>query len=258
MTHANAGVTTLPVPHLHWALFLDVDGTLVEITDTPHNTRVAPGTLLLLLRLATLLDSALALVSGRPIRDVDRMFAPHQFATAGVHGLEYRNRTGLITLDESSARLNSARTAIRDFVRSSPGVIVEDKGVALTVHYRLAPDVEPAIRRLMTELAGELGDEFHVQEGKMLLELKPTHRDKGHAVASFMAESPFLHRVPVYVGDDVTDEDGFATVNGLGGLSIRVGSGTNSKARYTIASVHHVLEWLEGVAATLAAQRDRT
>jgi trehalose 6-phosphate phosphatase len=255
MSVSRPAAVPFPAPNEQWALFLDVDGTLVEITDTPHGTRVAPETLALLKRLARLLDGALALVSGRSVRDVDRLFAPHHFATAGVHGFEYRNQNDLIRLDESSTQLDRARQAIQDFAHTAPGVIVEDKGMALTVHYRMAPSAEPALRKLMSALGATLGERFHVQDGKMLLELKPTNRDKGHAISSFMEEEPFIHRVPVYVGDDVTDEDGFATVNRLGGLSIRVGAEANSHARYSLPSVHDVLAWLGSVANALSPDR---
>lgn len=229
-----------------WALFLDVDGTLLEIADHPDAVRGSPRLKLLLRRALLDLDGCVALVSGRPIVELDRLFAPLVMPAAGLHGVERRSADG--TFHYSAAmddRLHAVRHRLMEFAQAHPGILVEDKGAALALHYRNAPDKRDESAELMAEVADAAGDAFHLQHGKMVLELKPAGRDKGTAVRQFMDESPFRGRTPVFVGDDVTDEDGFAAVNHLGGESIRVGDGQATAARRRVAGVNELLDWLE-------------
>jgi trehalose 6-phosphate phosphatase len=233
------------------ALFLDVDGTLLEIAPRPELVFVPPTLPLLLDRLAAEREGALALVSGRPLADIDRLFAPWQGAAAGVHGAERRRIDGsLVAHDDDSpadiaaaAALNRLRPVLADVARRIPGVWLEDKGRTLAMHYRFVPDRGPEILDLAAACAQQESDCLRLIAGKMVAELQPRFYGKDGAIAAFMLEPPFEGRVPVFLGDDTTDEDGFAEVNRLGGVSIRIG-GPPTAAVYTLPSVSAALEWL--------------
>jgi trehalose 6-phosphate phosphatase len=227
------------------ALFLDVDGTLLEIARHPDDVRAPPGLKDLLASVAAAVDGALALVSGRTIAALDRIFAPLYLPAAGLHGLERRDAAGRVHYPEGYAsRIAVARGGLLEFVQSEPGLLLEDKGAALALHYRNAPALEAQCRRHMALARSAAGEDFHVQPGKMVLELKPSGHDKGSAVHAFMAEPPFRGRQPVFVGDDITDEDGFRAVNGLDGVSIRVGPPAPTAARLAAPDVPAILAWL--------------
>jgi trehalose 6-phosphate phosphatase len=236
------------------ALFLDVDGTLVEIAPRPDLVRVPAGLPLLLDRLGRQRDGALALVSGRKIADLDRLFQPWQGAAAGVHGAERRRPDGSLAIGHDSpadhaaaAALDRLRPALRQFAQRSPGVLLEDKGRTLAVHYRLAPERGAEVRILTEDLASGEAGWLRLIAGKMVFELQPRHIGKHGAIASFMAEPPFQGRRAVFVGDDTTDEDGFAEVNRRHGVSIRVGPpSVTTAAAYSLPSVAAVLAWLAG------------
>jgi len=238
--------TEFPRWNDRWALFLDVDGTLLDIAHHPEAVRPTPRLKLLLRRALIALDGSVALVSGRSIIGLDRLFAPLVLPAAGLHGVERRSADGTVHYSASmDDRLHAAKRRLMDFAEKHPGVLLEDKGAALALHYRNAPDLADRSARLMSEVALAAGRDFHVQQGKMVLELKPAGHDKGTAVRCFMQEPPFLDRIPVFIGDDVTDEDGFAAVNDMGGLSIRVGDGCATRAAWKIGSVEEFLAWLE-------------
>ncbi len=235
-----------------WACFLDVDGTLIELALYPEAVTVPPTLTPRLARLCTLLDGALALVSGRPISGVDHLFAPLQLPVAGVHGAELRLHDGSvrhITFD--AARLNPVRQAFDRFAATHEGTLVEDKRFAVALHYRRRPDVASEVRRLGTALLAHLGDEFQMLEGKMVLETRPAAATKGSAVDAFLQEKPFIGRRPVYIGDDRTDEDAFQAVNAVGGVSVVVGTPATTAARNRLADVAEVHRWLDAVATAL-------
>jgi len=235
----------LPAWDARWALFLDVDGTLLEIMEHPDDVRAAPRLRRLLAAAARALDGALALVSGRSIASLDAVFDPLRLPAAGLHGLERRDAGGKVHYPAGYARrIAAARDTLLEFVQSEPGLLLEDKGAALALHYRGAPALEAQCRQRIGLAREAAGEDFHVQHGKMVFELKPSGRDKGTAVADFMREAPFRGRRPVFVGDDVTDEDGFRAVNALGGISIRVGESAGSAARLVAADVAAILDWL--------------
>lgn len=240
----------LPRPGERWALFLDVDGTLLELVATPDQTEVAPPVLDLLERLRSSLDTAVALVSGRSLDTLDRLFEPLRLPAAGLHGLERRSAHGGIVREEvPAAPLAHARAVLGDLAEKNPGLMLEDKGSTLALHYRQAPSEEETVHEHLHALARELGEPFHVQTGKMVAEIKSRAACKGRSIAAFLEEEPFAGRIPVFVGDDRTDEDGFATVNERGGISVRVGDGAPTRARFRIASVAELRTWLERVAA---------
>lgn len=236
----------LPVWDPRWALFLDVDGTLLDIADHPDDVRTTPRLKLLLRRALLELEGAVALVSGRAIADLDRLFMPLQLPTAGLHGIERRSADGTVHFRANREdQLHSVKRELMDFVQSRAGLLLEDKGAALALHYRNAPALAGEAEQMMARVARTAGKQFQVQRGKMVLELKPAGQDKGTAIGEFMQESPFAGRMPVFAGDDVTDEDGFVAVNGFGGHSIRVGDGQASAAAYRVESVTELLAWLE-------------
>lgn len=250
----------LPGPQDAWAFFLDVDGTLLDIAPTPESVAPRADTVDLLERLAHAAGGAVALVSGRPIRQLDQLFTPLSLAAAGLHGLEWRSGDG--TMHSADAVVpDLARTVekLEEFVRQHPGTRVEDKGMTVALHYRQAPAAEPDARRSIDELARRLGDRVHVQEGKMVLEIKSVDAHKGMVVERFLVEKPFAGRAPVFIGDDVTDEDAFAVVNRHGGYSIRVGTERTgpSAARWALATPSQVHSWLGRVTDCLERKEQR-
>lgn len=233
-----------PVIRPDWAVFLDVDGTLVSLAASPDAVRIRPETVPLLERLRAALDGAVALVSGRPADEVAGLFGSPAIPIAGLHGLERRDAGGRRHAAPEAPDLARARKMLATFVEGHPGTLLEDKGMTLALHYRAAPEAETEARRAMATLATECGPDVQVQEGKMVLELKSAHAHKGDAVRAFLAAPPFRGRRPAYVGDDATDEDAFRTVNADGGVSVRVGPAGPTEARAALADVDAVHDWL--------------
>ena len=239
---------TLPEPSDSWALFLDVDGTLLEIADRPDAVHVDPRLESILGGLADRFGGALALVSGRPLATLDRFFAPLKPIAAGLHGLERRDRAGAVhRAPIDRAGLDRARAEVRGFAARNAGLVVEDKGASVALHYRQAPESGPRCLRFAEDLARSLGAGFVLQRGKMVVEIRPRGPDKGDVVAAYCAEAPFAGRRPVFIGDDVTDEDAFGVVNAAGGHSVRVGPPAPTAARWRVASVAALRCWLGAV-----------
>ena len=247
-------VTAPPALDREAALFIDADGTLLEIAPRPELVQVPPGLPGLLKQLAGERDGALAIVSGRPIDDLDRLFHPWCGAAAGLHGIERRRPDGqrIETAGSDADRAAAAalarlRPELAALARQHPGVWLEDKGRTLALHYRDVPQADPAIRTAAKRLLRQHRDALRLIAGKMVVEFQPGHHDKGRVVAAFMAEPPFRGRVPVFLGDDATDETGFAEVNRRGGISIRVGPASGvTMAAYGLPSVRAALDWLAG------------
>lgn len=236
-----------------WALFLDVDGTLLEIAETPQSVQVSTGLRQLLVSLSLRLDGALALISGRTLADLDRLFAPLRCCAAGVHGWERREVTGCVLRPQLDVRrLDSARESLGAFATRHAGLILEDKGHALAVHFRRAPCLSAEVSDAMRAACRQLGDAFSVQAGKCVFEIRPAGCTKGTAIRAFMQERPFRGRLPIYIGDDLTDEDAFAMVNEVGGISIKVGDQQGTVARHRLPGVRQVLRWLESVPAPIS------
>jgi trehalose 6-phosphate phosphatase len=231
------------------ALFLDVDGTLLEIVARPQDVRVDQALRHQLQRLQAGVGGALALVSGRPIEELQRLFAPLELPMAGLHGLERRAADGRTTIvGLGGGAIAEARAALRRYVAAHPGLLLEDKGATLAVHYRLLPALEAGVERTCEDVAADLGPEFHVQTGLLVREIKPRVADKGTALDEFMAESPFASRRPVAIGDDHTDLDAFRAAERHGGMGIAVGD--RIKARWQLAGPRALRAWL-----TMLAER---
>ena len=233
------------IPDRNIALFLDVDGTLLEIAKSPSAVKV-PAALRNTLELSALREGgALALISGRSISELDRLFAPGVFCSSGLHGLERRDSLGRISRpDIDTTALDSIRAPLNELSGRYRGLLFEDKGLSLAMHYRLAPTAEPVVRETMDSLAKQLADKFELRRGKCVLELLPRGYSKRTAVEAFMKEEPFANRIPVFIGDDVSDEDGFIAVNEMGGCSIRVGHPAPTNAQYYFGSERAVIAWL--------------
>ena len=232
------------------ALFLDFDGTLVDLADHPEGVAVAPGLLALLGGLERALGGALAIVTGRQIEVVDRFLAPLVLPVAGVHGLERRDAAGRLHHpdgDPQFVELLAERLA--PLLARAPELVLERKRVSLAIHYRARPDLAADCRAALEAGLEGLGD-IALTEGKMVLEARPAGASKGTAVEAFLAEPPFAGRRPVVAGDDVTDEDAFAAVNAAGGVTIKIGPGPTA-ARHRLADPAAFLGWLGAEAAAM-------
>lgn len=233
-----------PPPLPEWAYFFDIDGTLADIAAAPAGARVDPEFRRLLAALARRSGGAVALITGRAIADTDRLFAGLRLPVAGQHGAERRGAAGRVWRHAvPAAELAEARRRLGAAAAGHPGLILEDKGLALALHYRRAPRLAGYAHRLVRAAAGRLGGRYSVRAGKRVVELVPDGCDKGAAVLEFLAEPPFRGRTPVFVGDDASDEHGFTVVNRLHGHSVKVGAG-RSTARWRLADVAAVRAWL--------------
>ncbi|HXW71356.1 MAG TPA: trehalose-phosphatase [Methylocella sp.] len=215
------------------AYFLDVDGTLLEIKPRPEDVMASGDVLALLRGLESAAGGALGLVSGRRIDDLDRIFFPLVFPAAGLHGAELRFANGQRVSCDGAA-LAIVRPAIVDYTKRHPKLRLEDKGASLAVHYRQAPELEIAVLAFLAERATENG--LSVQPGKMVAELKEARHDKGRGIAALYESPPFHGRKPLFIGDDLTDENGFDFVNACGGISVRVGELKTTRARFSFSS----------------------
>lgn len=225
------------------ALFLDIDGTLAPIEDRPQDVRPDPRRTRLLEDLSVRLEGRLAVVSGRTLADVDRILDGRIAAVAALHGLVRRTAEGALRQPPPHPGLPQAAAALRAFVRRDPGLLLEDKGASLALHYRLARPYAAEARRLAARLAAETG--LTLQRGDMVEELRTPGHAKGDAIEDFMRGAPFAGAEPVFVGDDVTDEHGFAAVARLGGFGVLVGRPRQTHARFGLRNVGDVLAWLE-------------
>ena len=241
---------TPPLPDAaRWALFLDIDGTLLEIAATPETVVMPAGLKELLERLHVLANGAMALVSGRSLAQLDRLLAPLKVPVAGVHGLERRSADGTEHLGSGIRALPAAaRERLARAVQENPRLLLEDKGQALALHYRMAPELQRIARDTVNEALQLAGKDYVLLDGKMVIELKPAIASKSSAIEAFLREPPFTGRMPVFIGDDRTDEAGFAYVNRQGGLSIQVGAAPVRGATYCLPDVPAVRAWLEALA----------
>ena len=245
MSSSRAGVP--PAPRLEWAYFLDVDGTLIDIAETPDAVHIDAALLELIASLQQASGGAVALVSGRGLAFLEQRLGTLRLPMAGQHGLERRTAAGrLWTHAAPTAAKTAIKEALAPILARHPGLLLEDKGLTLALHYRLAPQLASYAHRLMARLALSSGAGLEVQRGRCVAEIKPSGMDKGAAIAAYLTEPPFEGRRPVFIGDDRNDEHGFATVNKQDGISIKVGKGA-SCARYRLPDVAAVRRWLADV-----------
>lgn len=233
-----------PAPSVDWAYFLDVDGTLIDLADTPDAVHVDAALLELIARLHRASGGAVALVSGRALADLQQHLGKLRLPLAGQHGLERRDAAGRRWVQAAPPAAKSAiKAALAPVLARHPGLLLEDKGLTLALHYRRSPHLAAYALRLMAGLAAAAGAGLELQRGKCVAEIKPAGIDKGTALTDYLAQPPFKGRRPVFIGDDRNDEHGFAAVNKLKGISIKVGKGA-SCARFRLRDVAAVRRWL--------------
>ena len=233
------------------ALFLDVDGTLLDIEDHPADVRAEPALVTMLANLSAGLDGAMSLISGRQIADIDRIFSPVRFAAAGAHGSELRQHPDDPVATSQSSLPATILDRLRTFVEQHPGLLLEEKHGGASLHYRRAPELQDQCTVFVRGLLHEIEKDFRLIAGKMVLELAPIDHNKGAAISAMMQREPFSGRHAVFVGDDVTDEDGFQAVNAMRGIAIRVGDVRGSAAAYALPDVAAVRRWLETIEARI-------
>jgi trehalose 6-phosphate phosphatase len=225
------------------SLFLDLDGTLAPFTDLPEAVGPDIARNALIRNLALRLDGRLAVVSGRPIADIDRILEGVVPAVAGSHGLQRRDARLDMIVAPIHSGVTQAKQEIAAFVRKYPELHVEEKPLSVALHYRAEPTLEPVIDIFAEDLARRTG--LKLQRGVMVVEFLTPGMDKGRAVRAFMVEPPFAGTLPVFVGDDLTDEDGFRVVRSFGGAGVLVGGLRETFADYRLGNVEAVHHWLE-------------
>jgi trehalose 6-phosphate phosphatase len=238
----------LPVPPASMldaaALFLDFDGTLVELADTPGDIQVRPELPPLLRRLSERLQGRVAIISGRAIADLERHLDCAGLGVSGSHGLELRLASGVLIPLAARSAVDAVRDEVHLFANAVPELLVEEKPASIAVHFRQAPDEAFRVEQFLSKLA--LRHDLALQAGKMVLELRPKGADKGDALRAFMTEPPFAGARPIFVGDDMTDEDAFEAAAALGGAGILVGPARPTAAQWRLANVDAVAAWLRG------------
>jgi trehalose 6-phosphate phosphatase len=232
-------------------LFLDFDGTLAPLASRPQDVAVAAWVVPTLKALSDGLQGALAIASGRPLAAIDAYLHPLVLAGAGCHGVEQRNAEGRVQLHEAEPPAGVVSRACQLAARHD-GLLVERKPSGLALHFRSKPALGPMCREQLAQALAEApgaADEWELLDGHCVCELKQRSVSKGGAVRAFLNEAPFAGRLPVFVGDDVTDEDGIRAVQAAGGFGVRVGPG-RSEARFRLADTDAVAAWLLQAAAT--------
>ena len=223
------------------SLFLDFDGTLVDIAPRPDAVRASSELSDLLSRLHQRLEGRVAILTGRAAADVADLLGTVTIMVGGHHGLETSGRTGGDV--KRPDVLDSVVSDLRQLEAEYPGVLVEDKPLGVALHYRQAPDAEEACRTAAQSAAQRSG--LEIQPGKMVFELKPQGANKGDALKAMMAEEPFAGTRPIFLGDDLTDEPAFRAAQDMGGAGIMVGDRAPTSASFRIASVDEALHWLK-------------
>lgn len=247
MSQAQAQIELEPPARLSLdgtALFLDLDGTLAPIVERPSDVRPDPRRTDLIQALRERMGDRLAVVSGRSLEDIDHILEGKVVTVAAIHGLVRRDARGVVSQAPPHPGLPEATAALRAFAARDPGLLIEDKSLSVTLHYRLAQQHGQAARDLGAEVSSRLG--LTCQPGDMVVELRTPGASKGDSIRTFMTEAPFAGARPVFMGDDLTDEHGFFAVDTLGGFGVLVGPPRRTTARYVLRDVEAALTWLEG------------
>ncbi|EGD09266.1 trehalose 6-phosphatase [Xanthomonas vesicatoria ATCC 35937] len=228
------------------ALFLDVDGTLIDFADSPEAVRLLPEVREAIARLSERLNGAIALVSGRPLAQLDALFAPLLLPAAGLHGHELRSDVAARAAmpQDTSEFLHGLHQRAAALTHKHTGVLVEDKGVSVALHWRAQPDAGPDVLAFAQDEIAQLSG-YRLQPGDHVVEFVPEGSNKGLAVEQLMQTAAFAGRAPVFVGDDLTDEFGFEAANRLGGWSILVGDRAQTSARFRVDGTAAVHAWLQ-------------
>ncbi len=230
-------------PH-ELAIFLDLDGTLAPIQPTPGQAGIPPSTINILQRLYAACARSVAIVSGRDAADIDRMLAPLRVPYAALHGARLKGPDGrIVSISVRQEVLAEIIGHIEIGAASLPGTLIERKTLSVALHYRNAPQFEDAAQRLAAGALNGHGADFEVQQGKMVVEIKPRAASKGTAIEHFMNIAPFRGRIPLFAGDDLTDESAFRAVNAMNGISIKIGTGP-TQARWRLDDPAALSAWL--------------
>lgn len=234
-----------PLLDRHVALFLDIDGTLLDIAPTPGEVRVPDGLCRALQLVRDLLGGALALISGRTIADIDRLFAPFRWVAAGKHGAELRPDPAAAASQLDEVPVDDAvRQAVAEVAHTHPDIIFEDKGTAIALHYRRAPQLGDQLERTLRAILVAHDDRLRLQPGRRVWEIKSCSCTKATAVRALMERAPFYGRRPVFIGDDASDEDGFVEVERHGGMALAVAGEHSSGRASAFADPAEVRRWL--------------
>lgn len=224
------------------ALFLDLDGAIVPLADSPDEVRASPACRVVLRRAHDELNGRLAIVSGRTIDSVDEVVGEALPFVAGVHGLQRRSPVAGLVLEPAHARVADAAEVLQALARARAGLRVEPKGASVAIHYRAAPDAAAAVLEAAERLADASG--LTIQKGNMVVELRTPGPDKGAALDRFMLELPFAGTCPIFIGDDLTDEAGFAAARAYGGFGLLVGEPRATLATGRLESPAQALSWI--------------
>lgn len=241
---------TMPeVPPGPLALFLDLDGTLLEIADSPDAVIVDGGLRRLLHSLHQRLDGRLAIISGRSLAMIDELLDLPHLPASGSHGLEWRGGDGMVQSVSRPETLDEALCEIEAFAETRPGILVEQKPLGVGMHYRGAPELADEVQQLAEGLASI--HRLKIQRGKLVFELRPQGGDKGSALRRFMLDPSFASAAPMYFGDDLTDEAAFTAAQDLGGAGVLVGERRCTGAQHRLDDVRSVHHWLAMLAEAL-------
>ena len=242
---------SLPAQALHShldqiAIFLDVDGTLLDLAPTPLEVSVPAGLRNALATLKSRLGGAIAFISGRPIAEIDRIFDPLRLSAVGGHGAEIRFQPGTEIQRSRIATLDKdLRDEFAQIVQLDPGILVEDKGFSIAIHYRLSPQFGgDVMKHVATICRHERCASLEVLPGKLVVEIKPNGYDKGSGLREMMSVAPFIGRKPIFIGDDITDDAAFAVLPDFGGIGFSVG-GIVPGATFNFDGPQDVRLWLE-------------
>lgn len=238
----------LPSDIQKFAFFLDIDGTLADIAMAPQLALVPSETRQALSKIFKRTLGALAIVSGRQLSDIDRMLGMKSLPAAGSHGAQLRLASGDLQADDSQrSDFDEIAHKLQAQLAQFPAIMIERKPLSIAVHYRADPDQGTLVRDLADTLLLQF-PALKVVSGKMIVEMLPATADKGTAVSRLMSDEPFRGRIPVFAGDDITDEDAFRVVNDLQGLSVKIGSGY-SVAKYGFDDSNGFRQWLSDIAS---------
>jgi trehalose 6-phosphate phosphatase len=240
-------LTRLPGMARDWGLFLDLDGTLIDIASRPEAVTVAEDLLPSLARLTNLLEGAIAVVTGRKLEDVDNLLGPLSIPIAGLHGAAIRLDGKLLQAEGSTEIPPPLTEALLEFVLQRPGLLIEPKGASIAVHYRNAPDREAEVEAEVIRLVAAHAPLHDIQPGKMVFEIKPRGVNKGLAVQKLLETPCFRGRKPAVFGDDLTDEAGFSVARLVGGAATIIGAPLRpTGADHRLADPSAMRAWLAG------------